>query len=155
MPEQAPAVTTPADVLDELVCFDLYAASRAMTRRYRPLLEAHDLTYPQYLVVVVLGSNGAASIKQLAGTLRLDHATLTPLLRRLEEAGLVRRERDPADGRSSLLELTPRGREVHAAADEVQCRIVEDLGLDPDRVRELQLTLRGITASMDRALLDD
>lgn len=155
MPEQAPAVTTPADVLDELVCFDLYAASRAMTRRYRPLLEAHDLTYPQYLVVVVLGSTGAASIKQLAGTLRLDHATLTPLLRRLEEAGLVRRERDPADGRSSLLELTSRGREVHAAADEVQCRIVEDLGLDPDRVRELQLTLRGITASMDRALLGD
>lgn len=143
------------DVLDELVCFDLYAASRAMTRRYRPLLEEHGLTYPQYLVVVMLGGAGPSSIKQLASTLRLDHATLTPLLRRMEDARLLRRDRDPADGRSYVLDLTERGREVHAAADAVQCRIVEDLGLSPDEVRELQTTLRRVTASMDRAVLAD
>ena len=120
-------------VLEELVCFDLYAASRAMTRRYRPLLEKHGLTYPQYLVVVVLGGAGASSIKQLAGALRLEHATLTPLLRRMEDAELVRRQRDPEDGRSYLLDLTERGRDVYAAADDVQCQITDDLGLSQAR----------------------
>lgn len=151
MSEQAPT----AGVLDELVCFDLYAASRAMTQRYRPLLEEHGITYPQYLVVVVLGGAGPRSIKQLAGTLRLDHATLTPLLRRMEESGLLRRERDPADARSSVLDLTGRGREVLRAAEAVQCRLVEDLALAPEQVRDLQLTLRAVTASMDRALAAD
>lgn len=146
---------TDHDVLDELVCFDLYAASRAMTQRYRPLLESSGLTYPQYLVVVLLGGTGPSSIKSLAGTLRLDHATLTPLLRRMEDAGLVTRRRDPDDGRSSLVELTDRGREAHAGADAVQCRIAEDLGLAPDDVRALQLLLRGITASMDHAARAD
>ncbi|SEB87908.1 DNA-binding transcriptional regulator, MarR family [Nocardioides exalbidus] len=146
---------TDHDVLDELVCFDLYAASRAMTQRYRPLLEEWGLTYPQYLVVVLLGGTGQSSIKDLAATMRLDHATLTPLLRRMEDAGLVTRRRDPDDGRSSLVGLTDLGREAHAGADAVQCRIVEDLGLAPDDVRALQLLLRGITASMDHAARAD
>ncbi|RYB94265.1 MarR family transcriptional regulator [Nocardioides oleivorans] len=146
---------TDHDVLDELVCFDLYAASRAMTQRYRPLLEAHGLTYPQYLVVVLLGGTGPSSIKSLAGTLRLDHATLTPLLRRMEDAGLVGRRRDPDDGRSSLIELTDLGREAWAGAEAVQCRIVEDLDMSPDDVRALQVTLRAITASMDRAVASE
>lgn len=145
-------VTATDRVLDELLCFDLYAASRAMTRRYRPLLETYGLTYPQYLVIVVLGGAGPSSIKQLARTLRLEHATLTPLLRRMEEADLVHRHRDPADGRSFLLDLTDHGREVHGHAGEVQCQITEDLGLAPDQARELQLSLRRVVDSMGLAL---
>ena len=150
----ATADSTTVRVLEELLCFDLYAASRAMTRRYRPLLERHGLTYPQYLVVVVLGGTGPRSIKDLATTLRLDHATLTPLLRRLEESGLVSRRRDPEDGRSFLLELTDRGREVHAATDDVQCRINDDLTLSTERVRELQAALRAVADAMEHALDD-
>lgn len=142
----------PSAALDELLCFDLYAASRAMTRRYRPLLAELGLTYPQYLVVVALGATGPASIKQLAGTLRLDHATLTPLLQRMESAGLLMRERDPADRRSVQLGLTQQGRDAYLATDDVQCTIREDLGLTAEQMRDLQVTLQNVTASIERAL---
>lgn len=138
--------------LDEMLCFDLYAASRALTRRYRPLLAEHDLTYPQYLVIVVVGASESASIKDLAGALRLDHATLTPLLRRLEAAGLLTRETDAQDRRSRRFTLTERGRQVHADSDAVQCRIREELGLTPDEMRDLQLRLRRVAASAQAAL---
>lgn len=142
----------PSAALDELLCFDLYAASRAMTRRYRPLLSELGLTYPQYLVVVALGATGPASIKQLAGTLRLDHATLTPLLQRMESAGLLTRERDPADRRSVLLGLTEQGQDAYVATEDVQCTISEDFGLTAEQQRDLQVTLRNVTASIERAL---
>lgn len=142
-----------SDALDDLVCFDLYVASRALTRRYRPLLERHDLTYPQYLVVVYLGASGPSSIKDVAGALRLDHATVTPLLKRMEARRLVDRSRAPDDGRSFLLDLTDTGREVLADADQIQCTITADLDLDAAEVRDLQATLRRIEASMDEAAL--
>jgi DNA-binding MarR family transcriptional regulator len=133
--------------LDELLCFDLYATSRAVTRRYRPLLEDLGLTYPQYLVVVVLGGAGPLPIKSLAATLRLDHATLTPLLRRLEEAGVLTRERDPHDRRSVRLALTGRGRELHAHSAEVQRAIRGAIGLSDEQVHALQAVLREVGAA--------
>lgn len=142
----------PSSALEDLLCFDLYAASRAMTRRYRPLLADLGLTYPQYLVVVALGATGPASIKELAGTLRLDHATLTPLLQRMESAGLLTRERDPADRRSVQLALTEQGQAAYRASEDVQCTMSEDFGLTAEQQRELQLTLRKVTASIERAL---
>lgn len=142
----------PSSALDELLCFDLYAASRAMTRRYRPLLADLGLTYPQYLVVVALGANGPASIKQLAGTLRLDHATLTPLLQRMESAGLLTRERDPADRRSVQLGLTEQGQAAYEATEDVRCTISRDFGLTTEQQRDLQMTLRNVTASIEQAL---
>ncbi|QYJ03365.1 MarR family transcriptional regulator [Nocardioides panacisoli] len=138
--------------LDELLCFDLYAASRAMTRRYRPLLEELGLTYPQYLVIVVLGATGPAPIKDLVGALRLDHATLTPMLRRMEDAGLLQRERDPVDRRSYRLSLAERGWEAHEATERVQCTIREDFGLSADEVRDLQLVLRRASVAMEDAV---
>jgi DNA-binding MarR family transcriptional regulator len=153
MTDSAP--TREVGVLDELVCFDLYVASRAMTRRYRPLLDRHGITYPQYLVVLQLGGRGASTIKDVAEALRLDHATLTPLIRRMETHGLVERRTDPADRRSVLLSLSAQGRRVHAEADAVQCTISDDLGLSPDEARELQGVLRRIEVSMDAALAAD
>lgn len=138
--------------LDEQLCFDLYAASRAVTRRYRPLLEELELTYPQYLAVLVLGSTGPASIKEVAGAMRLDHATLTPMLRRMERSQLIERRQDPDDRRSTLLELTEHGWEVHAATERVQCLLREELDLDDEQLRELQLTLRGVAAAMEAGL---
>lgn len=78
-------------LLDDQLCFALYAAQRAVTGAYRPLLEALGLTYPQYLVMLVLWERGELTVKELAGTLRLDYGTMSPLLKRLESAGLVRR----------------------------------------------------------------
>ncbi|MDQ3106139.1 MAG: MarR family transcriptional regulator [Actinomycetota bacterium] len=144
--------TLESDVLDELLCFDLYAASRALTRRYRPLLEEHGLTYPQYLVLVVLGGAGPSSIKELVGTLRLDHATLTPILRRMEKAGLLARDRDLDDARVVRLALTEHGTRVHAVTETVKCRISADLGLTPDEAHRLQLALRDVATSAERAL---
>lgn len=143
-----------SDALDDLVCFDLYVASRAVTRRYRPMLDRHDLTYPQYLVIVHLGADGPSSVKDVAGALRLDHATVTPLLQRMESRGLLDRTRDPADRRSSLLALTDAGREILADAEQIQCVITADLGLAADEINVLQNMLRRIEASMNDALGD-
>jgi DNA-binding MarR family transcriptional regulator len=110
------------------------------------------LTYPQYLVLVVLGGAGPCPIKELAGTLRLDHATLTPMLRRMEEADLVARDRDPDDARVVRLALTEHAARIHAAFDQIQGRIGEDLGLAPEEARRLQLMLRDVATSVERAL---
>ena len=135
--------------LDALVCFDLYVASRAMTRRYRPVLDEHGITYPQYLVVLYLGASGPSTIKDVAGALRLDHATLTPLIRRMEARQLLVRESDEADRRSVRLTLTDAGRAIHAASDEVQCTIRDDLEMSVDEIRELQAVLRRVEQAMD------
>ncbi len=136
-----------ADALDQLLCFDLYAASRAMTARYRPLLDGLGLTYPQYLVLVALRSEDPRAVKEVARSLRLDHATLAPLLRRMEAAGLLSRGRDVTDGRNVLLSLTDRGRAVATKLDDVRCAVQETLGLDQEQTRALQATLRTLTAA--------
>lgn len=141
-------------VLDEMLCFDLYAASRAMMRRYRPLLDEHDLTYPQYLLLLVLHTHPATPIKDLAAMLSLDHATLTPLLRRMEDDGLLERATDPDDRRSALITLTEEGRALHDRSEAVHCVITEELGMTPDEGRELQLTLRRVAAAVERGLAD-
>ena len=84
-------------LLDDQLCFALYAAQRAVTAAYRPLLEELGLTYPQYLVLLVLWERGETTVKALAGALHLDYGTMSPLLKRLESAGLVRRERSAHD----------------------------------------------------------
>jgi DNA-binding MarR family transcriptional regulator len=134
--------------LDELLCFDLYAASRAVTAAYRPILAPHGLTYPQYLVLVLLWGRDGRTIRDLADTLRLDHGTLTPLLRRMEDAGLVSRTRDTADERVVVVRLAPRGEELRSAADDVQCRIAVALGVTADEAQALAQQLRALTSHL-------
>jgi len=137
-----------SDGLDELVCFDLYAASRSVTAAYRPVLSELGLTYPQYLVLVVLWDRGPCSIKHLSSTLRLDHATLTPLLRRMEEAGFLVRERSLIDERSVTVRLTERGDALRDVREGVRCHIADLLGLDVDQVDALQGLLRQVSANV-------
>ena len=137
-----------ADALDALVCFDLYAASRLVTAAYRPVLADLGLTYPQYLVLMVLWTRGECSIKGLATTLRLDHATLSPLLRRMEAAGLIERSRSTTDERSVLVRTTARGAALHTVRDDVYCRISEAIGLPPEQVAQLQDLLRTVTSNL-------
>ncbi|MFD3617154.1 MarR family winged helix-turn-helix transcriptional regulator [Streptomyces sp. NPDC058676] len=125
-------------LLDDQLCFALYAAQRAVTAAYRPLLEDLGLTYPQYLVLLVLWERGEITIKELSGALRLDYGTLSPLLKRLESAGLVRRERAANDERSVLVACTGRGEELRERAAPVPGALLTATELDGAEVARLR-----------------
>ncbi|MEU4832889.1 MarR family transcriptional regulator [Streptosporangium sp. NPDC023615] len=135
--------------VDDLVCFDVHAASRALDAVYRGVLGELGLTYPQYLVMMTLWERGPVTVKELGLALRLDSGTLSPLLKRLEAAGLVRRERSAADERSVLVGLTPEGEAMEERACDVPAHIFRAAGLEPAEVLELQRTLRRVVASLD------
>jgi DNA-binding MarR family transcriptional regulator len=139
---------THAPPLSEQVCFDLYAASRAVTNAYRPVLSELGLTYPQFLVLIVLWEEGTCTVKDLADRLRLDHGTLTPLLRRMEANGLVTRRRAATDERYVEVALTPSGDELRVHAPRIHCDMTEAMGLDAAQVAALQATLKKLTSSV-------
>ncbi|ELS53882.1 MarR family winged helix-turn-helix transcriptional regulator [Streptomyces viridochromogenes] len=116
MTNEKPAKEGAAPLLDQQLCFALYAAHRAVTAAYRPLLDEFGLTYPQYLVLLVLWERGETTVKELAAALRLDYGTVSPLLKRLEATGLVRRERSARDERSVLVAPTERALELRERA---------------------------------------
>ena len=111
--------------LDNQMCFALYSASLTMTKIYQPLLKKLKVTYPQYLVLLVLWEQDKRTVSELGEKLFLDSGTLTPLLKRLEAANCVRRERDPGDERRVIVSLSPAGRALRQRAltlhDEVAC----------------------------------
>lgn len=114
----AKSTPSPADNsghLDQQLCFALYAASTAMTRVYRPLLEELGLTYPQYLVLLVLWEKGAIRLGEIAEDLELATHAVSPIIDRLEQASLVRRIKDPNDARAVLVELTKSGKNLESA----------------------------------------
>jgi DNA-binding MarR family transcriptional regulator len=128
-----PAVADPMLLLDNQLCFALYSASLAMTKLYKPLLDEVGLTYPQYLVMLALWEADGVTVSALGERLSLDSGTLTPLLKRLEAAGLVSRTRDVADERRVHVTLTAAGRRLKAKAQRIpscilaatQCSIPE------------------------------
>ncbi|MFB4319264.1 MarR family winged helix-turn-helix transcriptional regulator [Actinomadura sp. 21ATH] len=130
--------------LDDMVCFDLHAASRAMTAVYRPLLEPLGLTYPQYLVLAALWENGDLPVRELVRLLQLDYGTMTPLLKRLEGRGLLRRTRNPSDERTVIVALTGDGDALRRHAPGIYQRICDVFGFTPERAREAQDLLRFI-----------
>ncbi|NUP25066.1 MAG: MarR family transcriptional regulator [Streptomyces sp.] len=125
-------------LLDDQLCFALYAAQRAVTAAYRPLLDELGLTYPQYLVLLVLWERGETPVKELAAALRLDYGTVSPLLKRLEAAGLVRRERSARDERSVLVAVTGRGEELRERAKCIPGALLNTTGLDATAVARLR-----------------
>lgn len=137
--------------LDGQICFALNAASRAFGGLYRVVLKDLGLTYPQYLVMLVLWEHGELPVKEIGGHLRLDSGTLSPLLKRLEAAGLIRRERSPEDERSVHAHLTEEGLALRARAAEVPRRIATATGFDLGEIRDLQTRLHRLTAALDAA----
>lgn len=123
--------------LDRQLCFALYSASHAMTRAYQPLLAALGLTYPQYLVMLVLWEQDGLGVSQLGERLNLDSATLTPLLKRLEAAGHVQRLRDTADERRVRLQLTAQGRALREQAQSIPPRLAAATGCSVDELASL------------------
>ncbi len=132
--------------LDKQICFALHAASRATVAAYRPLLEPLGLTYPQYLVMLVLWEGDGLSVKALGERLFLDSGTLTPLLKRLELAGLLVRARSSDDERVVEVRLTSRGRALRRRAETVPKALACAVGLAPHALGELRETLRNLTA---------
>lgn len=135
-------VTTPsAPLLDEQICFALYSASRALTARYRDVLAPFDITYPQYLVLMVLWETGTTSVTGLGRRLQLDSGTLSPLLRRLEAAELITRSRLASDERSVEVCLTPRGDKLRSAAALIPDLICATTGLSTTELATLKAQL--------------
>ncbi|GGR06137.1 MarR family transcriptional regulator [Streptomyces pilosus] len=137
--------------LDQQICFSLHAASRAFNGVYRVVLKDLGLTYPQYLVMLVLWEHGTLPVKKLGEHLRLDSGTLSPLLKRLETAGLVRRERSARDERSVEVRPTEEGAALRERAREVPRRILAATGFEGEEVRFLSARLHELTTALDRA----
>nr|WP_205781454.1 MarR family transcriptional regulator [Planctomonas deserti] len=134
--------------LQNQVCFQVAVAARSVLGVYRPILEPLGLTHPQYLVMLVLWENGGSSVRDLGTALRLDSATLSPLLKRLEAAGLVRRARSVEDERVVVVSLTAEGTALRERALEVPGRVVETLGLE---LAELETLRDGLSAFITAA----
>lgn len=141
--------------LDQQVCFALYAANRAVTARYRPLLTALGITYPQYLVLLVLWEaerhEQRVRVSTLGQRLRLDSGTLTPLLKRLHDQGLVTRERSAQDERVVEVCLTEAGRDMRYRAADIPGQLLCDTGLEPSRVAALRDELKAMLNRLDQA----
>lgn len=153
MPTPHPQAPPDGDYLrlDQQICFSLNAASRAFGGVYRVILKDLGLTYPQYLVMLVLWEHGELPVKKVGEHLRLDSGTLSPLLKRLEATGLVRRERSALDERSVHVHLTDEGTALRERALRVPRRIAAATGFELDEILELQSRLDRLTVALDDA----
>ncbi|QWF83442.1 MarR family winged helix-turn-helix transcriptional regulator [Amycolatopsis sp. CA-230715] len=137
--------------LDRQVCFALSVASRSVIAIYRPLLEPHGLTHPQYLVLLALWESSPRSVKELGEVLRAEAATLSPLLKRLESTGYVTRTRSTTDERQLLVELTAKGKELRKEAEKIPYRVVEELGMELVELERLHAALSGVIKATRKA----
>ena len=135
-------------LLDRQLCFALYATSRAMMQAYQPLLEPLGLTYPQYLVMLVLWEQDGATVGQLGGRLRLDSGTLTPLLKRLEAQGLVQRRRSGKDERVVEVHLSTQGKRLRQKAERIPEAMACKAGLGLPELERLRETLLELGARL-------
>ncbi|WP_411701181.1 MarR family winged helix-turn-helix transcriptional regulator, partial [Conyzicola sp.] len=132
------------------VCFALATANRSVINLYRPVLEAIGLTHPQYLVMLALWERSPRTVRDLGDALLLEPATLSPLLKRLESAGLVTRTRSAKDDRALDIELTTDGRALRAKAEAVPGTIVEKLGMPVAELEEMRDSLSRLIAAATR-----
>jgi len=139
MKHETPFEIDPRLRLDEQTCFPIYALSRQITKVYQPFLERLSLTYPQYLVMMLVWEHSELAVKELGRRLHLDTGTLTPLLKLLESRQLIRRRRDPHDERSVLIGLLPAGQALHEQARSIP----DELG------KRLSLTRADVTTLRD------
>jgi DNA-binding MarR family transcriptional regulator len=137
--------------LERQVCFALSVAARNVVAVYRPWLGPMGLTHPQYLVMLALWQHGPLANKDLSHLLQLDPGTLSPLVKRLEAAGLVRRDRDPRDERTLAIALTDEGWALRARAERIPTGIVERLGMPLDELQALHGALTRVISAAQAA----
>ena len=127
--------------LENQLCFSLYAASRLVTKCYQPALSQLGLTYPQYLVLLVLWEQDSVPVATLAEKLQLQSNTLTPLLKRMQEMGLLDRVRSSKDERSVIITLTEKGRDMQAQQPVVQSQLVDNIGITAEDAMQMHALL--------------
>lgn len=130
--------------LQNQVCFPVYALAKEIVNRYRPLLEDLDVTYPQYLVLMVLWNEEEQTVGQLGEKLLLDSGTLTPLLKRMEQKGMVNRSRSPEDERVVKLSLTEKGKAMKEKTKDIPCRLMESMKISEEELLELKTIITKI-----------
>jgi DNA-binding MarR family transcriptional regulator len=135
--------------LNDMVCFNLHAASRAVTAVYRPLLEPLGVTYSQYLVLATLWESGDLPVGELASLLHLDYGTMTPLLKRMEKQDLIHRTRNPQDERSVTVALAPAGEALRVHSDRIYRSISNTFDFSSKRADAALAFLRSIVARAD------
>ena len=141
-------------LLQHMLCLDLYAANQAVHRVYKPLLAPLGLTYLQDLVMVGLWERDPLSVSEIGTRLGLESNTLTPMLKRMEAAGLITRRRDPGDERRVNISLTAEGDKMRAAAGEIQRCLMEATGRSEAELLRFQEDLRGLIGNVKRAAED-
>lgn len=134
--------------LEDQVCHSLYSATNALVRAYRPLLEPLGLTYPQYLVMLSLWQQDGVGVGGLRAHTRLDGGTLTPLLKRLEEKGLVRREHSTEDERRRVITLTDAGRRLRRRAEQVPAQLASGIDMAPEDAARLKALCEALHAHL-------
>lgn len=132
---------TPSLKLENQLCFPLYTASRLVVQAYTPLLKSLNLTYPQYLVLLILWEKDGISVGQITARLHLDTNTVTPLLKRMESEGWLFRERSKSDERKVEVRLTEKGREAEKKAVEIPNQLVQGLTCSSETLQELKTLL--------------
>lgn len=137
-------------LLENQICFKIYTAEREITKLYRGLLEEIGVTYPQYLVLLVLWEEKTVSVKELGKKLFLDSGTLTPMLKRMEANGLVERRRSAKDERSVVITLTKKGEAMEDKAACVPSRLVERLEMGGEELEQLDRTLTTILGKLQK-----
>lgn len=137
--------------LDHQLCFALYSSAHALNRAYKPVLKALDLTYPQYLAMIVLWERDGVTVKEIGDRLHLDSGTLTPLLKRLEAMGLVTRTRDTADERQVRIQLTDKGVSMRETARAVPKAILRAMGQPMADLTKLKAELVRLRDQLNRA----
>ena len=123
--------------LDNQLCFPLYACAKEIVRRYKPFLDEIDLTYTQYIAMMVLWEEKKINVKDLGGRLYLDSGTLTPVLKRLEQKGLISRQRDDKDERMLMVSITQEGEALKEKAVEIPYKMAGCVKLDEQEAKEL------------------
>jgi len=144
-----PPTTTPLE-LREFLCFAIYSASHAFNRVYQPLLKDLDLTYPQFIALVLLWEEDDQTVGELGQKLFLQSNTLTPMLKRLEALGYIKRSRDPADERQVRINLTESGRKLHARASDIVRSVRHATGLKDKQVNELLEKVDALRSTLER-----
>jgi DNA-binding MarR family transcriptional regulator len=150
-PNESAEVLRDPLLLDNQLCYALYAAAHRMTKSYRPMLERMGLTYPQYLVLLVLWENDGITVSEIGRRLRLDSGTLTPVLKRLETSGLLNRSRRQSDEREVEIALTDQGRALRSEAITVRQSVMCQLNMSEPEIQAMRADLNALIENLSTA----
>ena len=138
--------------LENQLCFAVYSTAHAFTRAYKPILDKVGLTYPQYLVMLALWEKSEQPVKAIGEQLDLDSGTLSPLLKRLEQTGLIKRTRDSRDERQVIVSLTDKGRAMRSEIDTIMTAIGQAAGCTLEEMKTIRGLLRGLRSNLTAAV---